>query len=271
MKATLQRIEKIKKSGYKLDLGEAINDIFTNYKKIALLGGAVLLVTGIAALVLVGGFAAVIYGATEVTNTLADYSKDMLSSTGLIVNLVVAVVAAGLFAPITAGLIQMAHHAEVNEEFDFSTAFVHYKSEHFKELFFSAAIVTLAGSSLTTFFQYLNLHNPTADFLFIGTGLSGLISALIQIFTFLMIPLIIFGNLKAMDAIKSSFVLVSKNFWTILLLSIIFGVFIILGLFAICIGIIFTIPVMYSAQYIIYKNALPIDNTNELDEIGQRF
>ena len=32
MKSTLQRLEEIKRNGYRLDLGEAINDIFENYK-----------------------------------------------------------------------------------------------------------------------------------------------------------------------------------------------------------------------------------------------
>ena len=271
MKSTLHRIEEIKKSGYRLDLGEAINDIFANYKKIALLSGAVLLLVGLAAVVLFGGFAAVFYGLTEVTSVLTEYREGLFSSTGLIINLVISVIAAGLFAPITAGLIQIAHNAATNEEFDFSTAFMHYKSEYFKEIFFSAAIITLVGSGFTTIFQLLNVYDPLSKMLIFATGLSGLISAFLQLFTILMIPLIIFGNLKAVDAIKGSFVLVFKNFWIILLLVIVCIVFIFLGLIAICVGIIFTIPIMYSLQYCIYKTALPIDETNELDEIGHRF
>lgn len=271
MKSTLQRIEEIKKSGYRLDLGEAINEIFTNYKKIALLSGAVLLLVGLAALVIFGGLGALFYGLSEVTTVFTEYREGLFSSTGLIVNLVVSVIAAGLFAPITAGLIQIAHNAATNEDFDFSTAFVHYKSEYFKELFFSAAIITLVGSGLTTIFQVLSVYDPSFTLIAVGTGLSGLISVLLQLFTIFMMPLIIFGNLKAVDAIKGSFVLVFKNFWVILLLVIVCVVFILLGLIALCIGIIFTIPIMYSFQYCIYKTALPIDEMDELDEIGQQF
>lgn len=271
MKSTLQRIAEINRTGYRLDLGETINDTFANYKKIALLAGAVILLVVIAAIVIVGGFAAIVMGAAAATQTFTDYSQGALSSTGFAINLIFSVVGAGLFAPITAGIIQMAHYAAVNEDFDFGTAFMHYKSAHFKELFLAAAIITLIGSGLSTTFQILTIHNPDSNLLAVGTVISGLIAMLIQIFTIMMIPLILFGNLNAMDAIKGSFKLVSKQFWIILLLLIIFGFFILLGFFALCIGILFTIPAIYSLQYVIYKSALPIEEKNELDEIGQNF
>jgi uncharacterized membrane protein len=269
MKSTLHRIEEIKKTGYRLDLGEAINEIFENYKKIALLAGAVLLLVGIAALIIVGGITALILGVSAVTETFTEYSEGAMSSTGFMANLIVSIIGAGLFAPITAGLIQMAHNAAINKDFDFGTAFIHYKSEYFKELFFAAAIITLVGSGLNTLFQITNINYPGSDLLVLGTAVSGFLSIIIQLFTLLTIPLIIFGNLKAMDAIKGSFVLVAKNFWIILLLAIIAFFFLMIGLVAICIGIIFTVPILYSLQYILYKTALPIAESNELDEIGQ--
>lgn len=271
MKSTLQRIQEIKRTGYKLDLGEAINDTFANYKNIALLGGAVLLLVFIAAIVIIGGFAAVFYGVASATETFTEYSQGTLSSTGLLINLLVSTVGAGLFTPIAAGLIQMAHNSSINEDFDFGTAFMHYKTPHFKELFLAGAIITLVGSGFSTFFQALNLQNPEPTIILIGTFVSGIVSLLIQIFTFLMVPLIIFGNLNAIDALKSSFALVAKNFWIILLLVIICGIFIMFGLIAICIGIVFTMPAIYSLQYVVYKSALPIDQTDELEEIGKNY
>ena len=267
MKATLQRLEEIKRNGYRLDLGESINDIFANYKKIALLGGAVLLLVGVAATVVVGGITAVFIGVNSFTETMTDYTAAMLSSTGLIINLVVPVIGAGLLAPIFAGLIQMAHNTSIKEDFDFGTAFMHYKSVYFKEIFFASIIVGLVGSGLTTLLQIVHLSNPS---FILNAGII-LISIIIPLFTLVMIPLIIFGNLKAMDAIKGSFTVVGKNFWIILILAIVIIVFVMLGIIALCIGIIFTIPAWYSMIYIIYKAALPIQQTNELDEIGQKF
>ena len=271
MKSTLQRLEEIKRNGYRLDLGEAINDIFENYKKIALLSGAVLLLVAIAAAVIFGGFAAFFLGIAAITQTFTDLSEGIpLTSTALMINLITSIVGYGLFAPIAAGIIQMAHNASVNEDFDFSTAFMHFRTVHFKELFLSAAIVTLIGSGFSTLIQVLGLHN-SGSFTVIASFTAGLISILLPLFTLVMIPLIIFGKLHAFDAIKGSIVIVFKNFWIILLLVIIFFIFSMLGILALCIGIIFTIPVFYSMQYVIYKSALPIDEINELEEIGQQF
>lgn len=271
MKSTLQRIEEIKKNGYRLDLGEAINAIFENYKKIALLSGAVLLLVAIAATVVFGGFAAFFLGIAALTETFTNISEGIpLTSSALIVNLMVSIVGYGLFAPIAAGIIQMAHNAATNEEFDFGTAFVHFKTTYFKDLFLSAAIVTLISSGIGTLVQLLTVYG-IENFIFVGTFISGLISILVPLFTLVMIPLIIFGNLNAFDAIKGSITIVSKNFWIVLLLIIIFFIFAMLGIIALCIGIIFTIPIFYSMQYIIYTSALPIEEVNELDEIGRQF
>jgi uncharacterized membrane protein (DUF485 family) len=168
MKSTLQRLEEIKINGYQLDLGEAINEIFENYKKVALLSGAVILLVGIAAMVIFGGFTAAFLGLAAVTETFTDMSEGTpLTSTVLLLNFVLTVIGYGLFAPIAAGLIQLVHNASINEDFDFGTAFMHYKTAYFKDLFLSSAIVTIVGSGLSTTIQILSLSNPEG-LLYIG-------------------------------------------------------------------------------------------------------
>jgi hypothetical protein len=271
MKSTLQRLEEIKRNGYRLDLGEAINDIFENYKKIALLSGAVLLLVAIVASIVFGGFAAFFLGIAALTDTFTDLSEGIpLTSSALIINLVLSIIGYGLFAPITAGIIQMAHNASMKEDFDFGTAFMHFKSVYFKDLFLSAAFITLVGSGTGVAIQLLILNNPDG-FHTVGTAISGLISLLVPLFTLVVIPMIIFGKLEAFDAIKGSFIVVSKQVWVIILLAIIFFIFAMLGIIALCIGIIFTVPIFYSMQYIIYQSALPIEENSELDEIGHKF
>lgn len=271
MKTTLQRLEEIKRTGYKLDLGEAINDIFNNYKNIALLGGAVILLIGIVSAIIFGGAAALIFGLGEFTQTITDYRDGLVTQTALIANFIGTVVISGLMAPVTAGLLQMAHNSANNEEFDFGTAFMHYSSKHFKELFLGAAIVALVGSGLSTGIELLKLNSLDLTVILLGSIGGSVISGLVALFTLLMIPLIIFGNLNAIDAIKGSFILVSKNFWIILLLAIIVFIGIMFGLLAICIGILFTAPAWYSFQYIIYTKALPIEEVDQLDEIGKNY
>ena len=101
--------------------------------------------------------------------------------------------------------------------------------------------------------------------LFVGN----IISILVSFFTILTIPLIIFSDLKAFEAITMSIKLVAKRPFILLALFIVALLFVSLGIFALCIGILFTIPFMFSLYYVIYKSIIPIENTDELDEIGK--
>ena len=78
------------------------------------------------------------------------------------------------------------------------------------------------------------------------------ISLIISFLTFLSIPLIVFGNLNAIDAIKGSIIIVSKQPLTLVGLLIVSTLFCMIGLIAVCIGIFFTMPFIYSMYYCIY-------------------
>jgi uncharacterized membrane protein len=99
---------------------------------------------------------------------------------------------------------------------------------------------------------------------FLGNVLTYVVSFL----TFLTIPLIIFSDLKAFEAITMSSRLVLKKPLLLLALIIVSFLFVMLGIFALCIGIIFTIPFLFSLYYIVYKNIVPLENKDEIDEIG---
>lgn len=271
MNPTLQKIQEIKRHGYQLDLGEAISQTFENYKKIALLAGAVILLFSIVMLVVLGGAAAIIFGAAAFTESMTDITAMSTSTSGILMNLLVSVIGYALVAPLYAGIIQMAHQAETNEDFDFGTAFTHYKSVHFKHIFMATALITLFSSGISTILQIVLLYTPDVTMIAVSTVVSIVVACLTPLFTLVMIPLIIFGNLNATEAIYGSFVLVMKKFWIILLLGILFAIFAFIGIIALCIGVFFTAPVIYSLQYIIYRNAIPMEDKTELDEIGQSY
>ena len=269
MNQTLQKIDEIKKHGYHLDLGETITQTFENYKKIALLAGAVLLLMVILLGIIVGGGVGLIFGAASLTESFTDISTTGTSSSMMLMLLVGSVIGYALIAPLYAGIIQMAHNAEIGDDFDFGTAFTHYKSTHFKNIFLATALITLFTAGISTVLDLVHLYSgdPTAPNLLSLIG--ALINILTSIFTVLTVPAIIFGNLNATQAIGASITLVTKKFWVILLLLIIFGIFSAIGVIALCIGVFFTLPVIYSLQYIIYRNAIPMEDKNELDEIGE--
>jgi uncharacterized membrane protein len=79
----------------------------------------------------------------------------------------------------------------------------------------------------------------------------------------LTIPFIIFGKLSSIDAIKSSIIIVSKQPLILLGLIIVSLIAAIIGIFGFCIGMLFTMPFVYSMNYMIYKNIIGIDSVKE--------
>lgn len=268
MKSTLEKVQDIENHGYRLDIGEVISQTFENYKKIALLTGGIIIVLVILFIVLALGIGAMLGLAINFTDFLTDYSVGNFSAVTLLIKMGVTVLIGALMSPITAGIMQIAHNAETNQDFDFSTAFIHYKTKYFKDLFLATLIIAFTSSALETLIQLSQLYFFNVIFTTLLSIISFFFSLLVTLFTLLTVPFIIFGNLSAMDAIKASITTVSKRFWIILLVMIICFLCAMMGIFALCIGIFFTISIYISAQYIIYRNAIPMDEKDELDEIG---
>lgn len=92
---------------------------------------------------------------------------------------------------------------------------------------------------------------------------------LVRIFTYLVNPMIVVGNLGVMDAIKMSFSLVSKNFFSVLGYSIVAGLFSIVGVLACGIGAIFTAGFVELAKLGMYSELTSIQpqsqNLSEVD------
>lgn len=112
---------------------------------------------------------------------------------------------AGLASPFTAGIFQMAHCADSGTEFSLGTVFDYYSSPYFNQLFIATSLIALISTGMTSLLESFDIR-------FLGVILTYTIS----FFTFLVIPLIIFGNLKVAEAIKGSFIIVSKQFFILL-------------------------------------------------------
>lgn len=257
---TKTKIEKIRNNGYQLDFGTVFESAFENYKKIALYAGLMFLVFSIlmSIIVMVG---LISYIGIENFEEFGNKMKQLLSLKVMPLDILLALNASlllfsGLISPFMAGFLKMAHCGEKGEEFHVSTMFSYYKYPYFFNIFISSLIIGLTGTGLTMLLE-------TAGLSFVGTVLTLLISFL----TFLTIPLIVFGELNATDAIKSSIVIVSKQPLTLLGLLIVAGIGAVLGIFGLCIGIFFTYPFIYSMNYIIYNSIIEIDDTSEIPQI----
>lgn len=268
MKETLRKIELIKRNGYSFGLGEIIEQSFNNYKKIALIQGLVIMIVIIIFTVVIGSVAGIAIGVGTLTEYFTDYNVNDVTSVTLLINFAVSVIAAGIFAPFTAGLLKMAHEAEENRSVEFSAVFDYYKSSYLKNLFLSGVLISLFLSGFSTLIGLLS-QSYSIGILSIGLSIiSFILNVTVPILTIFAIPLIIFGNLSATEAVMGSITVAISKFWYILVIVFLFGICAILGFFGFCIGIFFTIPILYSAIYIMYRTAIGIDEKTELDEIG---
>ena len=245
MNTIKERIAVIKRDGYTLDFGSVFEHAFENYKKIALYGGLIIFVFFfIISLVVFVVLASFLGGAAFLEFFKPENLQvQNLGMNTLIIISAVSILIGSLLSPLTAGLIKMAYCAEHDEEFHVSTMFEFYKPPFFKELFIATFLLSLISSILSTVINYAEI--PL---------LNVLVSLSISLFTILTIPLIIFGKLSAIEAIESSFMIVSKQPLIILGLLIVSGLGAIVGFIGCCIGIFFTIPFVYSLYYSLYNS-----------------
>lgn len=259
MNATVKnRIDEIKVQGYQIDFGAVFNQTIENYKKIALYGGLVLFVFLIVFGLVLGGLFAGFVGTDEAARILQskELQSENLDITSLLMLSGVSLLIAVLISPFIAGLYKMAHNADKDDEFHVSTMFHYYNSSHFVDIIIASVVLGIADLIIKGVINYLEI--PI---------LAGFLSAVVSFFTFLTIPLIIFGNVRAIDAIKASIMIISKQPFVLLGLILVGVIAVLLGLFGCCIGIIFTIPLLYSMGYIIYKYIIGFPENNEEEVI----
>lgn len=253
-----KQINQATQQGYYLDFGTVIEKSFENYKKIALNGGLAFLIIAIATVVLFGSIAAIAFGTADMMGTLTEFNPMDFSVVGILIYFLITIFFAGLTAPIGAGVFKMAHLAENNKPFSVGVIFDYYKSTHFKDLFIAGSLLAIINFAFITGFEIL-------EFAIVGN----ILSYIIAFFTMLTVPLIIFGNQNATDAISNSIKLVSKQPLILLGLAIVSIIIVILGFFGLCIGILFTAPFWYSFIYTTYNTILPITVKSEIEEIGR--
>ncbi len=258
MEIIKKRIEEIKKNGYELNFETVFNHAFTNYKKIALYEGAILFAFLMVVAIFAGIIGASVFGMSKINPKMLEQLKlENLSGVYVAIYLFVAVFFSAVFSPLSAGFIKIADDAEKGEKFQVSAFFKYYKSPYFKELFISTILISFITSGFSIALELAGLQ-------IIGF----IISMAISFFTVLTMPLIIFGHLKAIEAIQFSMQIVIKQPLVLLLLLFVAFIASLVGFIGCCIGIFFTLPFMYAMHYAIYCAIIGIDTKDELEQIG---
>ncbi|HSN48395.1 MAG TPA: hypothetical protein VLR29_06505 [Flavobacterium sp.] len=260
MKPVKERIAAISANGYELDFGNVFEHAFENYKKIALYAGLMLLFffIALAVLFMVGMISYVgVENMEDFSKKLTQFSELKEKPIDIVLQInAVMILLSGLLNPFMAGFFKMADCAEKGEEFHVSTMFTYYKSPYFANIFIAIFIITLFNTGLSILLELAGIN-------IIGT----LFSMILSFVTFLVVPLIVFGKLDAVEAIKSSIIIVSKQPLVLLGLIIVALIGAAIGIFGFCIGILFTMPFVYSMNYVIYRSIIGIDSPKEIEEI----
>jgi len=259
MKSTLDQIEDIKNNGYSLDFSDVFNHAFENYKKIALYAGLILLVISILSFFLGSGILVSLYGPEHFNKQFFENLQNKQpEGTTLLIYTLAATIVSAIISPFTAGFLKMADSADKDENFNFSTVFTYYRAPYFSRLFAVALLIGLTGGLISVAFNFMGIK-----------VIDTIIAIIISLFTSLTVPLIIFGNLNVIDAIKSSILIVSKQPLVIALLLIVAIISSFIGFIGCCIGVVFTIPITYSVKYAIYSSIFEIENQDSIDSIGK--
>jgi len=256
------RLEEIKKNGYILDFSIVFNHAFENYKKIALYGALIIfvffvLITVIATIGLIA-----VFGATTVLDFFKpeNLKPEVFGFEMILIISGVSLLISSLLSPFTAALIKMAQCAEIDEEFQVASMFQYYKAPYFVDLFVATFIIALVSSAISLLLNYFEI--PLVNYLF---------TIFISLYTLFVVPLIIFGKLKAIESIKASALIVSKQPLIILALAVVGYIATFVGFIGCCIGVFFTIPFMFSLYYALYAETIgfnlkndntPMDNIN---------
>lgn len=257
MESTQERLNEIKQKGYNLEFGDVFNESLEIYKKVLWIIGLAFLILMIIMGALTAGVMTIFFGASNFMSNITQFGLLSMSPAYLVISLILGILVTIAISPLYAGIVQVCHNAQTNKHYDFNTVFIHYKSVYLKDIAISALLISLISGVATDLVMFLG-------FQFTGT----LITYFFQFITLFTIPFIIFGNLNAMSAIQASILIVFKKFWIIFALMLVAIIMAMLGLIAICIGILFTLPIIYTTQYAIYRNVIGVDEHDELDEIG---
>ena len=250
-------IEQKLRNGYSLDLGKLIDESFATFKKTFLIAGLGMLIISVVMVILYLGILGAFFGFSNFTETMTSLESLTTDTTFIIINAVATMLFSALFAPITAGFIHLNHLASTNKEIQIGTIFDFYKAPYFNQIFLSYLVIGFTTAIITAGFSLLGFEI-----------INSIIQIIIALFTVFTIPLIIYGEQNYTEAITNSIQLYIKKPFIIAIALLIAAIGMFLGIFALCIGIIFTVPYLYSMYYAIYAQSVGFQNTSPIDKIG---
>lgn len=228
------------------NLGQTIEAVFTIYKKTAITNGLFLLLMILVFSIIAGVFFSLYFNAEDMRELAKNFQPENFTTNQLLLFVGAVIVVNILTIPFIAGLLKVNQEADTTGEANFSTIFSVVNSPIYFKLVIAITLSTLISCILS--YAYLLF-----DF---GNSLKVLCSILAYVFALLnyfTIALITFKNIGFIEAISLSFKATINNVIFVVIVAILGFIAAVAGIFALCIGIFFTLPIIYSVQYVLYK------------------
>lgn len=262
----MEKVQQKINQGFELYIGDTFSHAFDVWKKVSVFFAGLFLalgfIMGIAVILVMvtyfGGFQEYIDAAG--TGELATLLKFKTTSVRILL-FVLTVLMSVAFAPITAGTLQVVRNADKGEPFSFGTVFSFYKMPYFKELAVASMNIAILSSGILLVLFFFGIESTAINYVV------SILSGILFIYTH---GLIIFENMSGVEALKASISLASKKMPTIFVLHLIAYFVAFMGIIGLFIGLLFTMSILITVNYQIYKDTLGFeeDNDSEIDSIG---
>lgn len=254
-----QELDKKIQNGYSLDLGSLIDKSFEPFKKTFLISGIGIFIIGLFILALYFLLAIVLFGFTDFIGTLTKMSLNANQTNVLVGTAIFTAISSAIFAPLTAGFINVNRLAVKGDAITIGNLFEFYNSKFTKDILICYAIIGLINGVVNAGCGMINLS-------FIGFIFQGVFACA----TVFSIPIIIYSDQQFGDAISKSIALFLKQPFIIVIALLVAYLIAMVGFIGICIGAIFTIPYIYSMYYTIYDQTIGFEKSiSPIDEIGK--
>ncbi len=243
-------IDQKAREGYALELGKLIDDSFATFKKTFLVSGLGMLIVSAIMVLFYIGLMGSFFGFSNLSKTLLSIETLAKEPNFIIGSGIVSMFVSALFAPFTAGFIHLNHLAQTKKSFSIDNLFDFYKEPYYKQIFLGYLVIGGVTALFTTTLSLLGYEK-----------INTFVQIIISLATIFTIPLIIYGKLNYTEALSKSVQLYAKQPIIILVAMLIAVIGMLLGIFILCVGIIFTIPYLYAMHYALYAQAIGFEKT----------
>lgn len=249
-----QRVDSQINKGFNLSFESVFDNVWSVFKKVTLPMAGAFLILAIPMMIIYAIMMPFMLGINsinqymEIVQDNPYYFQELQRSPYyLLKQSLFGIIIALLFAPINAGCLQLCRDADKTGEVKFGTIFSFYKGKYLGRLMLVMVITTFIQNGLNIALNFIPV---------IGQLTYLLLIIVMYVMIIYVQPFIVFADTSVGDSFALSFKLAAKTFLPVLGYGLLFGLLFCLGIFACCIGLLFTAALLPAYNYVMYKRTV---------------